>query len=86
MYKFIERQVAVKGDIERMFLQIVVDELDQDALLCLWRYSDSEPISMSRMTVMTFGTACSPSIAQYVKNLNANKFEYEFPVVDAITQ
>ena len=37
------------------------------------------------MQVMTLGAACSPSSAQYVKNINALEFKEEFPrAVDSI--
>lgn len=31
------------------------------------------------MQVMVFGAACSPTLAQYVKNTNANRFAEQFP-------
>lgn len=32
-----------------------------------------------RMNVVPFGTTCSPSLGQYVKNLNAQRFAVQFP-------
>lgn len=31
------------------------------------------------MNVVPFGTTCSPSLGQYVKNLNAQRFAVQFP-------
>ena len=36
----------------------------------------------SQLAVMTFGAACSPSIAQYIKNKNANELRQQYPTTD----
>ena len=38
------------------------------------------------MLVMTFGASCSPSCAQYVKNLNADRFKENFPEATDVIQ
>lgn len=86
LYKFRERLFALGGDIQQMFHQIRIRNTDQDSQRCLWREDTDKPICTSRMTVATFGAACSPSIAQFVKNFHANKYILKFPrAVDAIT-
>lgn len=85
LFKFRERRVAVGGDIEKMFHQVLIEEEDQDAQRCLWRRSPEDPIDEFKMKVMTFGAACSPSLAQYVKNRNARRFSEQYPrAVNAI--
>lgn len=85
LFKFREKRYAIGGDIKQMFHQIRIRERDQDVQRCLWREDERGPIRTSKMTVATFGAACSPSIAQFVKNYNAKKFETIHPrAVDAI--
>lgn len=85
--RFRERKIAICGDILEMFHQIRVRLVDQHAQRFLWRNGnkDLEP-EVYVMLVMTFGATCSPSLAQYVKNLNAKDFIEKFPrAVFAIT-
>lgn len=80
LMKFREFQVAVVGDIREMFFQVRMKRDDQRSQMFLWndQGSDAEPETFA-VAVMTFGAACSPSSAQYVKNLNAGRFEEQFP-------
>ncbi|XP_062704301.1 uncharacterized protein LOC134286665 [Aedes albopictus] len=80
LYSFREKKVAICGDIREMFHQTLVAEEDQDCQRFLWREhsTDAEP-STYVMRVMTFGASCSPSCAQYAKNLNAKEHEQQFP-------
>lgn len=42
---------------------------------------------VSQILVMTFGASCSPSLANYIKNRNADRFKERFPsAVAAIVQ
>lgn len=85
LFKFRERRYAIGGDIKQMFHQIRIRENDQDVQRCLWREEESHRVRVSKMTVATFGAACSPSIAQFVKNHHAKKYVKEHPrAVDAI--
>lgn len=84
LFKFRERPIAVGGDIEKMFHQIRIVKEDQEAQRCLWR-DETGKIRTYVMTVMIFGASCSPSTAQYVKNLNASRYTSQDPrAVNAI--
>ncbi|XP_049294139.1 uncharacterized protein LOC125769448 [Anopheles funestus] len=80
LLKFRENRVAVAGDIREMFHQVGIKEADQRCQMILWDGDnpDNGP-AVYVVTVMTFGAACSPSSAQYVKNLNARRFAAEYP-------
>ena len=62
-----------------MFHQILVAPEDRCSQRFLWRECESQPPDVYEMLVMTFGAACSPCIAQYVKDTNALRFRDRFP-------
>ncbi|XP_075157656.1 uncharacterized protein LOC142230923 [Haematobia irritans] len=74
MFKFREKPIAVCGDIQEMFLQISIIKEDQEAQRFLYRKDENQPIEQYVMTRAIFGATCSPTIAQYIKNVNAKKF------------
>ncbi|XP_037034300.1 uncharacterized protein LOC119073091 [Bradysia coprophila] len=85
--RFRERKIGIIGDIEEMYHQIKVPESDQHVQRFLWRDDPSQEPDVYVMMVMTFGSKCSPSTAQYVKNKNAKEFEEKFPrAAEAIIQ
>lgn len=66
---------------------MLMSKKDQHCLRVLWCDDSSGEPSIYVTQVMPFGTCCSPSCAQYVKNLNASKFEGEYPAAaQAITK
>ncbi|XP_065094576.1 uncharacterized protein LOC135715093 [Ochlerotatus camptorhynchus] len=88
LIQFREFRVAVCGDLREMFHQVLMREEDQHCLRFYWKEDaeDGAP-DVYVMKVMTFGACCSPTTAQYVKNINAKRFEHECPqVVDAIVR
>nr|XP_049463411.1 uncharacterized protein LOC120956042 [Anopheles coluzzii] len=80
LFKFREFSVAVVGDIREMFHQVLIKPADQRSQMIFWEgdAASDEPVTYA-VAVMTFGAACSPSTAQYVKNHNAERFESEYP-------
>ncbi|XP_049291179.1 uncharacterized protein LOC125768058 [Anopheles funestus] len=76
LYKFREHRVAIVGDIKEMFFQVRMNPEDQRSQMILWNENDSagSESNVYAVAVMTFGAACSPSTAQFVKNLNADRF------------
>lgn len=80
LLRFREYRIAVCGDIREMFHQIKIIKDDQKAQQFLWRNCDlsSEP-DIYVMRVMTFGASCSPSLANYIKDINAERFIKDHP-------
>ncbi|XP_036347027.1 uncharacterized protein LOC118756368, partial [Rhagoletis pomonella] len=80
IHRFRQGIVAVAGDIQEMFSQVRIRDVDQDAQRFLWRDGKlKEPIRTYKMTTMIFGAICSPCCAEHVKNTNAAKFQSTMP-------
>lgn len=87
LMRFRQHEIAVSADIAEMFMQVKVRPIDRDALRYLWREDACLPPTEYRMTSLIFGATCSPSTAIYIKDVNARKYEDEFPnAVRAITR
>lgn len=78
LQRFRQNKYAVCGDIMQMFHQIKIREADQDSQRFLWMDDSGNELTYV-MQVMTFGATCSPSCAQYIKNLNARNFTSTHP-------
>lgn len=77
---FRERRIGILGDIAEMFHQIEVIEPHQNAQRFLWRDDESsEEPDVYVMLVLPFGLTCSPSLAQFVKNKNAQEYLKHYP-------
>ncbi|XP_059223095.1 uncharacterized protein LOC131996913 [Stomoxys calcitrans] len=84
LLRFREKPIAVCGDIREMFHQIKIIKEDQFSQMFLWREGEpSREVDVYCMQVMTFGASCSPSLANYVKDKNANRFVDEYPTAVA---
>ncbi|XP_063357962.1 uncharacterized protein LOC134647540 [Cydia amplana] len=85
MLRFRENKIGVTGDIKDMFLRIKIRAEDQHALRFLWRDKPTDQLKTYVMTSLPFGANCSPFVSQFIKNLNARRFESTMPeAVDAI--
>ncbi|XP_052895761.1 uncharacterized protein LOC128302949 [Anopheles moucheti] len=76
---FRQHPVAVAGDIMEMFHQIRIRDPDRQSQRFVYRKKPGDPVEVYVMDVATFGSACSPASAQYVKNKNAMEHAKEFP-------
>ncbi|XP_070066971.1 uncharacterized protein [Drosophila virilis] len=73
---FRERPIEVR----EIFYQVKVRLEDQPAHKFLWRDGDSSRFPETYvMQVMTFGASCSPALANYVKNRNAERLVADHP-------
>ncbi|XP_065085825.1 uncharacterized protein LOC135707839 [Ochlerotatus camptorhynchus] len=86
LLRFRLHPVAVTGDIREMFHQVLIREEDQRYQCFYWLDKEGR-LGVYAMRVMTFGACCSPSSAQYVKNINAERFNSDYPAAyEAITK
>lgn len=88
LLRFREGKIAISADIAEMFHRVKIVKDDQYCQLILWRDLDlSKEPEVLVMSVMTFGSTCSPSSAQFVKNSNAAQYIEEMPrAVEAIVK
>lgn len=77
--RFRQRKIGITGDIAEMFHQIQIRRLDRPYQRFLYRQDPNMEPDVYEMSVMIFGASCSPTSAQYVKNINAEKFIHKFP-------
>ncbi|XP_058467437.1 uncharacterized protein LOC131439240 [Malaya genurostris] len=78
LLQFRKYRIGLTGDIREMFHQVDISEQDQQCQRFYWR-DESGEIGTFVMRVMTFGSCCSPSCAQYVKNINAQRHSRDYP-------
>lgn len=77
--RFCERQIGITGDIREMFMRVGVRKPDCFSQLFLYRGTEEAEIDTYVLESMTFGATCSPALAQFVKNSNAEKFVEIYP-------
>ena len=64
LLRFRTPKIALMADAEKMFLQIKVDEKDQDVLRYVWRdLKSDDPPRIYRLQRLSFGVNCSPFLA-----------------------
>jgi hypothetical protein len=79
LFKFRQFRVAVVADVKEMFSQVKIRAEDQQSQRVLWRFGNQrqEPQIFIHDSMM-FGSICSPSSAQAIKNHNAELHKEEF--------
>ena len=66
LIRFRERAVAIAGDIDQMFHQVLILPRDRPALSFLWRSMEvNRPPDTYEMNKAIFGAKCSPAIASF---------------------
>ncbi|XP_055605883.1 uncharacterized protein LOC129754049 [Uranotaenia lowii] len=83
--RFRQRNIAITGDIKEMFHQVRIRSEDKQAQRFLFRNNPETLPQIYVMDVATFGATCSPCIAQFIKNKNAEQYAETLPeAVEAI--
>ena len=66
LIRFRERAVAIAGDIDQMFHQVLILPRDRPALSFLWRSMEvNRPPDTYEMNKAIFGAKCSPAVASF---------------------
>lgn len=87
LLKFRQREVAFCSDVREMFHQVRIRPEDQCSQRFLWRDGNTKnECDIYQMQVMIFGATCSPTCAQFIKNLNAQQQTSSKNILDAITK
>ncbi|GFY36056.1 integrase catalytic domain-containing protein [Trichonephila clavipes] len=63
LLKFRCHRIALTGDIEKMFRQILVNEDDVEFQRIFWREIPEESLKEYRLLTVTYGTACAPYLS-----------------------
>ncbi|XP_074655643.1 uncharacterized protein LOC141909156 [Tubulanus polymorphus] len=71
LLRFGQEQVAVIADVEAMYHQVRIAEMDQPALRYFWRNLEDRPPDIYQMLVNIFAARCSASIANYALKMTA---------------
>lgn len=72
-------EFAFTGDVTQMFHQVGVRKEDRWAQRIFWQEPGSSVIETLELNVLSFGSTCSPTLAQFVKNKNADRFSEQYP-------
>ena len=71
--------ILLSGDLEKAFLQIIIKELERDALRFHWKAPGSGNIDIYRFTRALFGLTCSPFLLGGVLSEHLNSWEERRP-------
>ena len=78
--RFREREVAVMGDISKMYHRVLIPEEDQHVHRYLWRNLETErEPDVYVKTVLTFGDKPAPAMAQIALRKTAEENEKDYP-------
>ena len=72
--------IALVADVEKMYRQISIAPEDRNYCRILWRYSPHEPISVYRLTTVTYGTKPASFLAIRALHQLGYNNEKDYPV------
>lgn len=79
-------RIALAADIEKMYRQILVEEMDYNYQRIVWRNDEKEPIQDYRIKRVTFGNASAPFVAiRTIKQLAIDECD-RFPMASRAAQ
>ena len=78
--RFREGPIALRADIESIFLRVHVPEQDKSTLIFLWRPKFNEPGQIYENQRHVFGAKSSPTCANYALKRVGIDNEDEFPI------
>ncbi len=84
MLRFRIHPVAFTADLEKMYRQIQVNDIDTDLQRILWRRSPSEPLREYRLNTVTYGTASAPYLAVKCLQQLAHDEKHQYPEASRI--
>ena len=80
LFKFREGPIALRADIESMFLQVQVPEEDRSCFRFLWRPRTNKPVQIYEYQRNLMGANCSPTCANYALKRVGLDNEKECPI------
>lgn len=88
LFKFRESEEAINSDVKEMFPQVRITPADQQCQRLVWRDCDpTRDPDIYIMERMMFGPTCSPTCAQFIKNLHCAKYRELHPeAVSSLTE
>lgn len=84
LLRFREGRFVLKADVEKMYLQVKVNESQRKYQKILWRSSPEDPIRHFTLNTVTFGLAPSSFLATNTLNYAADKFADQFPEASSV--
>ncbi|XP_052755676.1 uncharacterized protein LOC128201782 [Galleria mellonella] len=63
LLRFRQHRYTACADVEKMYRQCLLNELQRDLQLIVWRDNPSEPLGIYRLNTVTYGTASAPFLS-----------------------
>ncbi|KAL0803354.1 hypothetical protein ABMA28_017417 [Loxostege sticticalis] len=79
LLKWRQYTYAFTADIEKMYRQILVNELDQHLQKIIWRESPEQPLESYQLTTVTYGTKAAPFLAMMTLRKLAADEQAKYP-------